>query len=223
MCWCFPPHPFQSPQDSGGTIAGRSSARDDRAGPGPGEGLPRPASVRAGRSRSACRSLAGQKFGTSLQAVPVAAQGSSRSGPGRQGRVVSDRPSLLQGFHPVHSYCADARAFCACKPGQTRERVRGRLPARLVMSRLGAPRREGFSGEGCAGCAREGGRDRAREGGRALARGQARARQGGRGLPVTKRRLPRGCYSAVGRILRCDVTRLRIAPAYGPAVTGAGD
>jgi hypothetical protein len=161
----------------------------------------------------------------------VAAQGSSRARPGRQGRVVSDRPSLLQDFFPARSYCADARASVRAKVGHSREKVRGRLPARLVMSRLAATRCGGAGGrrmrwlrpgEGRAlaggGTGPGWGRDGPWPGeGRALARGQARARQGGRGLPLTKRHLPRGRYSAIGRILRCGMARSRCA---GPTVTG---
>lgn len=71
--------------------------------------------------------------------LPRAARGLD---PGGRGRVVSDRPSLLQGFFPARSYCADARAFVRAKLRHTREKVRGRLPARSVMSRLDATRRD---------------------------------------------------------------------------------
>jgi hypothetical protein len=115
--------------------------------------------------------------------LPRAARGLD---PGGRGRVVSDRPSLLQGFLPARSHCADARAFVRAKLRHTREKVRGRLPARLVMSRLDATRCGGSGREGCGGSGREGCGGSGREGcggsgrgrGRALARGQARARQG---------------------------------------------
>ena len=116
--------------------------------------------------------------------------------PGGRGRVVSDRPSLLQGFIPARSQCADARAFVRAKLRHTREKVRGRLPAGLGMSRLGATRCGASGQEGCgAPTARKDAAAPAGEGDGPWP-GASRGRQGGRGLPATKRRLSRGCYSA---------------------------
>lgn len=169
MCWCFPPHPFQSPQESGGTIAGRSSARDDRAGPGLGEGLPRPASVRAGWGEPA-GVLPDRSSGPPFRLFRWLLAAARGLDPGGRGRVVSDNPSLLQGLFPARSYCADARAFVLAKLRHTREKVRGRLPARC---------RDEPAGRDAIRRLRPGRMRRLRPGkGRALARGQARARRG---------------------------------------------
>ena len=80
--------------------------------------------------------------------------GSSRLGPGGRGAaLVSDRPSLLQGFFPARSYCADARAFVRCKSGHTREKVRVHLPVGSVVTLGRDTGREGGGGPGLGSAA----------------------------------------------------------------------